>query len=174
MYRRGEVGRDITRYLDPRRPQETRLLTAGLYHGQLSRYYDLFPADQILVTLFEAVRTAPERQSAAVRTFLALPDDRTAPFIERKVKDKTTPMLSPMLRRLLRPMKPAVAPLRNTPYFRKVHALLAAEIQYPPFPERLREQLRDYYSRDVEALGRLIGRDLSRWLQGAVRNAGAA
>lgn len=173
MYRRGEVGRDVERYLDPRRPQETRLLTAGLYHGQLSRYYDLFPAERILVTLFETIRTAPERQSAAVRIFLGLPD-RAATFVEGKVKDKTTPMLSPMLRRLLRPMKPAVAPLRNTPYFRKVHAIFAAEIQYPPFPDRLRRQLRDFYSRDVEALGGLIGRDLSGWLDGAARSADAA
>ncbi|BCP53907.1 sulfotransferase [Kaistia sp. 32K] len=166
MYRRGEVGRDVARYLDPRRPQDTRLLSAGFYGRQLAVYYDLFPAEQLLVTFYETIRTQPEEQLATVRAFLGLPVDATAQFVQRKVKDKTTPMLSPALRRLLGPVKPMVAPFRKSPLFRRMHSALAAEIVYSPLPDDLRERLIDYYAPDVEALGRLIGRDLSDWLRG--------
>ncbi len=166
MYRRGEVGRDVARYLDPRRPQETRLLSSGLYARQLNVYFDLFPAEQILVTFFEAVRARPAWQLAVVRAFLGLsPGPDTGP-IESKVKDKTTPMLSPWLRRFLGPAKPLVAPIRQSSIFRTVHSTLAAEIHYSPMPEDVRRRLVDYYAADVDALGRLIGLDLSGWLDG--------
>lgn len=166
MYRRGEVGRDVARYLDPRRPQETRLLSAGFYSQQLAHYYDLFPKEQLLVTFYEAIRTKPDAQLATVRAFLGLPADPTSQFVQRKVKDKTTPMLSPALRRLLAPVKPIVAPFRKSSLFRSMHSALAAEIQYSPMPVEIRDRLIDYYAADVEALGRLIGRDLSGWLRG--------
>ena len=73
-------------------------------------------------------------------------------------------MVSPRLRRALRPMKPIVALFRDTAYFRKMHALLGRETSYAPLPTGVHKQLVDYYARDVEALGRMIGRDLSTWL----------
>ena len=166
MFRRGEVGRDVARYLDPRRPQETRLLRAGFYARQLQVYYDRFPAEKLLVTFYEAIRTGAEEQLATVRAFLSLPADPTAQFVQRKVKDKTTPMLSPGLRRILGPMKPMAAPFRASTLFRSLHSALAGEIRYSPLPEDVRNRLVDYYASDVEALGRLIGRDLSGWLRG--------
>ncbi len=78
MYRRGEIGRDVARYLDPGKPQNTRLISAGLYHRQLQAFYDRFPTDQILVTLFDAMRVRPEEQIIAVRNFLGLPTGQTA------------------------------------------------------------------------------------------------
>ena len=164
MYRRGEIGRDVARYLDPDRPQNTRLISAGLYHRQLRVFYDRFPSDHILVTLFDDMRIGPAKHLAAVRDFLGLPASQAPTFVPTKVKDKTTPMVSPRLRRALRPMKPMVALFRDTTYFRKIHALLGRETSYAPLPASVRRQLVDYYASDVEALGRMIGRDLSAWL----------
>ena len=165
MYRRGEVGRDIERYLDPGRSQNTRLVSAGFYCRQLKAYYERFPPERILVTFYEMIRTKPEEQLASVRSFLGLPANSAGAIVHTKVKDKTTPMLRPEMRRMLRGLKPVVAPFRNNPYFRKVHAMLATEIDYSPFPDSLRERLIDHYGSDVEALGRLVGRDLSAWLR---------
>ena len=130
----------------------------------MQAFYDRFPSDQILVTLFDAMRIRPEEQIIAVRNFLGLPAGQTATFIRTKVKDKTTPMVSPRLRRALRPVKPIVALFRDTAYFRKMHALLGRETSYAPLPTSVHKRLVDYYARDVEALGRMIGRDLSAWL----------
>lgn len=165
MYRRGEVGRDVARYLDPARSRETRFLDLGLYHRQLKAYFDRFPPEQIFVTFFEAIQSRPDSHLAAVREFLSLANDVPAAIAQRKVKDKATPMLGPTLRRMLGPVKPIAAPFRNSFLFRKLHSTLAAEIRYSPFPEAVRDRLIDYYARDVEALGRLIGRDLSEWLR---------
>ena len=159
-----EIGRDVARYLDPGRPQNTRLISAGLYHRQLQAFYDRFPTDQILVTLFDAMRVRPEEQIIAVRNFLGLPTGQTATFIRTKVKDRTTPMVSPRVRRALRPLKPIVARFRDTAYFRMMHGLLGRETSYAPLPRGVHKQLVDYYARDVEALGRMIGKDLSAWL----------
>ena len=80
MYRRGEIGRDVARYLDPDRPQNTRLISAGLYYRQLRAFYDRFPSDHILVTLFDDMRSEPAKHLAAVRDFLGLPASQ-APYL---------------------------------------------------------------------------------------------
>lgn len=164
MYRRGEIGRDVACYLDPRRPQNTRLISAGLYHKQLRPFYDRFPSDQILVTFFEVMKLRPQDHLGAVREFLGLASGGTVACIQTKIKDKTTPMVGPRVRRALRPIKPLAALFRDTAYFRKVHAMLSRETRYAPLPAGVRERLVDYYAPDVEALGRMIGRDLSAWL----------
>ena len=166
MYRRGEVGRDVERYLDPRNSQgeHARLVGLGFYGRQLQAYYDRFPSERILVTFYETIGTQPEEHLATVRSFLGLPATPSGSVVRGKVKDKTTPMLRPELRRVLRSLKPVVAPLRNNPYFQKVHSALATEISYSPFPDSSRARLIDHYAADVEALGRLVGRDLSAWL----------
>jgi len=179
MYRRGEIGRDVARYLDPGKPQNTRLISAGLYYRQLQAFYDRFPPDQILVTLFDAMRVRPEEHLIAVRNFLGLAASQQTSFIRTKVKDKTTPMVSPRLRRALRPLKPIVARVRDTAYFRMMHSLLGRETSYAPLPVGVHKQLVDYYARDVEALGRMIGMDLSAawlgdqqaWLEGGADRA---
>jgi len=164
MYRRGEIGRNVERYLDPDRPQNTRLISAGLYHRQLRAFYDRFPPDQILITLFDEMRSRPEDHLTSVRSFLGLPSGPSATFVPTKVKDKTTPMVGPKLRRLLRPAKPFVSYVRDTPYFRRLHALIGRETSYAPLPKQVRSRLVEYYARDVETLGRMIGKDLSAWL----------
>ncbi|TJW14854.1 MAG: sulfotransferase domain-containing protein [Mesorhizobium sp.] len=163
-YRRGEVGRDVESYLDPRSSRNARFVSLGLYGRQLRAYYDRFPSDHILVTFYEAVLTEPEQHLATVRSFLGLPAEQSVSFIPGKVKDKSTPMLRPGLRRLFRPAKSVVAPFRDNPFFRKVHAAFATEIRYSPFPDSVRQRLTDHYAPDVEELGRLIGRDLTAWL----------
>ena len=154
------------RYLDPRGAQETRILAAGLYSRQLAAFYDRFPSERVLVTFYENILSEPVAQLSQVRHFLGLPPGAAEGFVQRRAKDKTVPMVSPALRRMLGPIKPLVAPFRGTAPFRRMHAALASEIRYTPFPEDLRQRLTDYYAADVESLGALIGRDLSGWLDG--------
>ena len=167
MYRRGEVGRNIEDYLDPRRRQNTRLISAGYYFQQLRLYYDLFPADQIFLTLYESIWTEPQAHLASVRRHLGLDPQQAPAMVQRKVKDKKEPQLGPELRRVLRPLKQVVAPLRPNPYFKRVHALLASEIRYTPLPADLRARLVEHYEAEIDGLRRLIGRDLSGWLSGS-------
>jgi hypothetical protein len=165
MYRRGEVDRHIEAYLDPRNSTDQRLISGGFYCRQLRAYYDRFPSERLLVTFYETIEARPQQQLSTVRAFLGLPAGEASEPIRVKVKDKTTPMLRPGLRRLLRPMKPVVAPFRDNRYFRKLHSAFATEISYSPFPDEIRHRLIDHYAPDVEALGQMVGRDLSGWLR---------
>jgi hypothetical protein len=164
LYRRAEVGRDIDAHLDPRRAADGRFLRGGLYHEQLLRFFDLFPRDQILVVFFEDFRKDPRAQVGDIRRMIGLPPDfEVAPFNE-KVKDKTSPTFSPEVRRKLSWLKPAVAPFRQFTAFKAFRDLLVREMIYNPLTPELRNRLIEFYAPDAEKLGKLLDRDMSKWL----------
>lgn len=164
LYRRAEVGKDIDRHLDPRTAAAERFVRGGLYYEQLVRFFDLYPAGQLMVVLFEDFKQRGELQLSDIRRFIGLPVGPGRELGTTIVKDKTTPMLSPELRRRLGWLKPMVAPFRQIAGFEAFRQLLVREIRYPPLRLDLRNRLIEFYSSDVEKLGRLLGRDLSQWL----------
>jgi hypothetical protein len=174
LYRRGEVGRDIAKYLDPRNGAGGRFLNGGLYFQQLQAYLDRFQADQILVVLYEDMKTDAGGQLERVRHFLGASGDMSLRPLSKKVKDKTEPMLHPTLRRLLRPLKPMVAPFRGSASFKKLRSIAAAEVQYAPLSRELRERMSDFYAAETEKLGTVVGRDLSGWLRNECARQGSA
>ena len=165
LYRRGDVGPDIEHYLDPRNAKESRFLKGGLYHRQLSGYLEHFPAAHMLILLYEDAKSSPAAQLASVRSFLGLAALDSPLHVGERVKDKTTPVISPALRRYLRPLKPVVAPLRSRRSFKALRALVARPLKYPPLTTDLRESLIDYYDAEMKLLGKLLARDLSKWLK---------
>lgn len=165
LYRRGEVGRDIARYLDPRNADGSRFLNGGLYFDQLRGFLDLFPPNQLLVLLFENIRTEPQKQLDAIGRFLGLETELRLPPVTGKVKDKTQAVIGPGLRRMLAPFKPIVKPFRETVPFKGARSLIARELEYSPLDADLRARLIDYYSPQVEKLGSIVKQDLSQWLR---------
>lgn len=164
LYRRGEVGRDIDYHLDPRNEVDNRLLIGGLYYRQLVRYLELYPARQLLLLLYEDIPSAPEARLGDVRSFLGLHSGTPPSPVKEKVKDKSIPVLGPTLRRCLSPIKPIVAPMRQSKYFKAFRGLVARAPAYPEMSADLRDRLVDYYAADAQLLGRLMGRNLSTWL----------
>lgn len=164
LYRRAEVGRNIAQYLDPRQAAGGRFLDRGLYYQQLQRYIDRFPMEQLLVLFFEDLKVDAGAQLSRVRRFLNLNDDFAPQPLAKKVKDKTQPIIGPRLRLLLRPLKPALAPFRQTAAFRRLHSMMTKELQYEPLSGDLRARMVEYYASETEKLGALVGRDLTGWL----------
>jgi hypothetical protein len=162
LYRRGEVGGDIDRYLDPRKAAEARFLQGGLYYRQLQRYFDLYPRDQLLVLLYDQVESAPAAQLARVQAFLGL--NQVAAPVETRVKDKRTPVLSPRVRRYLSPVKSFVQPLRGTAVFDIIYRTIAWKPAYPAMNEDLRKRLGAFYEKESDFLGELLSLDLSTWV----------
>jgi Sulfotransferase family len=166
-YRRGEVTRDIGRYLDARRTPIPRLLEDGFYHRHLLRFQAVFPAEQIRVLLYDDIRAQPAEVFRNVCGYLGI-DDRIAPQTgERRVKDKETPVVPPRARRLLAPLKAVVQPYRGTRVFVAARALIARTLRYPPLTPELRHDLEAHYADDIARLAELLGRDLSIWRSGA-------
>jgi hypothetical protein len=173
LLRRGEVSGDIARYLDPVHAPTRRFVDDGLYGRQIAGFLEEFPRDQLHVLFYEDIARDSRGVFGEVAAFLKLADPVLPQMLGRRVKDKETPMLPLAARRVLRPLKAAVRPMRGHPLFQRLHGLLARPTHYPSLDARTRERLTDYYADDVRALGRLVGRDLGGWLRRAACTAEA-
>jgi hypothetical protein len=162
-YRRGEVSRDIGRYLDARQKPIPRLLEDGFYHRHLMRYLGLFPSDQIKILLYDDIRARPGEIFRDVCGYLGIDGSIAPQTVTQRVKDKATPVVPPGARRLLAPLKAMVEPYRRTRAFQAARSLIARELSYPPLTPELRQRLEIHYADDVGRLGELLGRDLSIW-----------
>ncbi|WP_312366500.1 sulfotransferase [Ensifer sp.] len=165
LHRRGEVTADIDRYLDPRHGAGGRFLEGGLYFQQLRRFLDLFPADRILVLFYEDIRSDAAGQVRDLRRFLTLEENPAFEPVAQRVKDKTKPLVDARLRRLLKPLKPIVAPFRQTKGFEALRSVISDEFKYVPLTRELSARMVGYYETETERLGNLLGRDLGQWLQ---------
>lgn len=165
LFRRGEVDRDIDRYLGADSPLKSRLLDSGLYHQHMRRYLDLFPREQLLVTLYDDMMAHPAALLGRVGAHIGLAEPLThTPAKGGKVKDKNTPMLPLGIRRLAKPIKHWIAPFRQQSWFVGARSLLAKPVDYPAMTPALRQKLVDYFRSDIEALAKLLATDLDRWL----------
>jgi hypothetical protein len=165
LYRRGEVGKDIVQYLDPRNAEGGRFLNGGLYYDQLRGFLELFPAERLLVLLYENIKTEPQRQLDTIQAFLGLDTGLKVPPVTARVKDKTQAVIGPGLRKVLAPLKSTVRPFRQSALFQNARSLIARELQYAPLSDDLRERLIDYYAPQVDRLGAIVRQDLSVWLR---------
>lgn len=163
LYRRGEVSSDIASHLSFRDPMENRCVRGGLYHHHLVEYLKYFRRDQILVLIYEDTMSAPFGGLRQVGKFLGVELHAAPEMLASKVKDRAEPILPQKLRRLMRPLKPAVRPLRNKALFQAAHGLLSHQVRYPSLPDHLRRDLTEFYAPEVRHLGELLERDLTDW-----------
>lgn len=169
LYRRGEVDRDIRRHLDPRTSAQGRFIATGRYAERLAPFLDHFPADRLLVVIYEALKAKPTVELDRVRAHLGLPPAPPAGVATRRVKDRTSPMVPPPIRRLLAPLKPLARPLRGSPVFEAARGLVAREIAYPALDGDTRARLADHYAEDTARLESLFGCDVSAWSSDGAR-----
>ena len=162
-YRRGQVGRDIERYLDPARTPIPRLLEDGFYHRHLMNYGRAFAPAQIKVLLYDDIRERPRQVFREVCEYLGIDDGIAPEAVQRRVKDKEVPVVPPSARRLLAPLKTFVKPYRQTRAFVAIRSLIARRLRYPSLTSELRQRLARYYADDIAGLSELLGRDLSHW-----------
>jgi hypothetical protein len=164
LYRRGTVTAPPEAYLK-RGSERSRFLEDGLYHRHLSRFIEFFPAEQLSLILHEDIKRQPEAVIAGLCDYLGITRLIAQGEVAARVNAGEAPLLPLAMRRMLAPLKPLAAPLRQHSWFRAMHASLARQPRYPPLTPDLRRRLRDFYADDIERLGPLIGRDLSHWLR---------
>jgi len=166
LYRRGQVGSDVERYLDAR-SEIPRFLQNGLYARHIARWRDYFPADRLKIILYDDIRADPERVLADVCSALQLSPTIDVERVRRRSNDSEAPLVPLPLRRLPQSIKNLVAPLRGNPAFEATRRIIARSVDYPTLTSDLRQRLNDYYADDVAQLGRLLDRDLSAWRDAA-------
>lgn len=162
LYRRAEVGRNIEYYLDPRQDRYGRFISGGNYYHHISRFLDLYPSEQMLLLISENISRNPYEHLREIRRFIGLSDIAVTP-VSSRIKDKTTKVMPPYLKPILKPLKPFAAPFRNTAPFEMAASMLRTEMQYPELSTELRRRLEDHYAPGVEKLEKLIGHRITEW-----------
>jgi hypothetical protein len=143
----------------------------GLYHAQLEHYFERFPRDQIKVYLYEDLNSDPMSMLRDVFRFLGVDDafvpEATARYNASGVpKNEALHLLLQRLRRI-RPVVERFVPKRQYGRLLRIgsnlHNWNLTKSQLSP---KVRKRVTDeYFREDILKLQRLIGRDLSAWLE---------
>ena len=150
------------------------LIQEGFYYKHLSRYYDIFPKEQMKVFLYEDLKNNPQMLMKEVFQYIGV-DDSFVPNMEvrynlsGKPKNKLFNLLIGADGVLIRSAK-AVAPtvvqkLQKSITPQKILASIRKKnLDRPSISADVKKKLySSVYARDIEKLEKLIGRDLSHW-----------
>lgn len=164
LFRRGQVGGDPRRYLDSRVAAGTRFLEGGRYAHHIRRLYKHIDPARLQIILYEDIRREPEAVIARVCEHLGVPIHIAPEAVSGRRNDSQAPTLPLPLRRILRPARPLLDPVRSNPWLSRVWKSFARPVRYPLLTEELRAMLRDYYRADIRDLETIVERDMSAWL----------
>lgn len=151
---------------------ESKYIRFGMYACQLQPVFEAFGPERIHVVLFEDIQSDPRGVIRGVLEFLGADGDFLPSKIETPVnaaKRYRSPRLFNVLRSAVRVgerlgLSRAILYLKKTAVRDKVIAMLEVDEGYEPLPAELHRELAGHYRADIQALERLIGRDLSSWL----------
>jgi hypothetical protein len=144
---------------------DSRWMQVSRYHGQLARYYEVFPRDRIHVLLFDDIRRSATGATQDVYRFLGVdaefrPDTAT-PHAAGGVP--ASHMLEGLLTRS--PISAALrrwVPAGAANWVRRLRARTLRKA--PVLPPALRQELTGHFRDDIMRTSALIGRDLEHWL----------
>jgi hypothetical protein len=141
----------------------------GFYHAHLTRYYGLFDRGQIMIHLYEDLRTDPLGVAQRTFRFLAVDDAfETDVSLRHNISGVPRSRTLQTLVQAPNPLKAVLKPLLPEGLRRRASVGVQkwnATGELPPFQPEVREGLIELYRPDVLQLEELIGRDLSGWLR---------
>jgi hypothetical protein len=143
----------------------SRFVDQGLYHPQLSRYFERFDRGWIKVILYEDLQEDPSAVMRSLYSFLGV-DEAFAVDVSTRHNAGAVPRLTTLnwifsrgvtgFRRVF----PSL--LTGSGIARRIKGRLLRPPE--PLPPHIRRRLAFYFRDDVARTGELIGRDLSHWL----------
>jgi hypothetical protein len=140
----------------------------GFYHVHLMRYYDIFERNQIKVFLYEDLKGDPVGVAQSAYRFLGV-EDSFVPDVSLVHNPSGIPKSEALqmllkkpnpLRSVLKLVVPEGLRPRLTAYLENRNIVRA-----PPLEVDVRRELVESYRADILKLEKLIGRDLSKWLE---------
>ncbi len=166
-----DVGRDFKEAI-----KHNEFLERGLYFKQLSRYYDLFPRENILVILFSEIRENPEKTLHKVEKFLNI--EKYIPNSNNKKVNKAEitkfPVINKTNSKLVKIKKTKLGKniWETTPvkaikrvYLRITDSINRTYFEKEPLWGSTKKELYPFFKEDIKKLERLIQRDLCKWRQ---------
>jgi len=143
---------------------DSRWMQVSRYHGQLERYFDVFPREQIHVLLFDDIKQNALGATQAVYRFLDI-DPTFAPDMDTPHAPGGVPA-SPMLEGFLArsAITSALRPWMPTRAANWVRRLRARTLRKAPaLPPAVRKEVTACFRDDIRRTADLIGRSLDHW-----------
>ena len=152
------------------------LIQEGFYFRHLSRFYELFPAEQIKVILYDDFRQDPQQVLEDIYSFIGVSGGFTpdlsvelnkSGFVKNKFKDKIFGQKSVVKEAVKKVMPTQVFDkMKNSSWMqKKVNDMRNSNLHRPKLtPETKKRLNEEIYKGDILSLQQLIGRDLSHWL----------
>jgi len=144
---------------------DSRWMQVSRYYGQLKRYFEAFPHDQIHVLLFDDIRQSALAATQAVYRFLDI-DPTFVPDLETPHAPGGVPasrLLEGFLARSA--LSSALRPWVPTGAANWVRRLRARTLRKAPaLPPALRKEVTAHFRDDIEKISELTGRSLEHWL----------
>ncbi|ARN74087.1 sulfotransferase family protein [Oceanicoccus sagamiensis] len=140
-------------------------VNAGFYHENLNRFYDLFPRENIHVSLYETFNKNPEKIINDLYSFVDV-DTNFQPDLREKHNIGQVPK-NPTLNKWLRNRKLKQLAQDYFPGFLKKAGKFILNKNMSARPDFSREtklKLLELYKQDIEKTQQLTGLDLSQWL----------
>ncbi|MCH2045471.1 MAG: sulfotransferase [Saprospiraceae bacterium] len=155
--------------------QKNDLVQEGFYHSHMKKYYDIFPAEQIKVMLYEDLRKDPMAFMREIFEFLEVdPDidlDMSVQYnVSGKIKNRFVDKLigqQSVIRRGIEKIAPAiVANARDSKWMqRMVTALRKKNMERAPLAAQTKQDLINrIYKQEILSFQQLINKDLTHWL----------
>src|SRR6186997_3217741 len=146
-----------------------RYTDLGFYTRQLDRYEELFPAEQLLVLLYDDLRDDHEAVCRQVFSFLGVDED----FVPASTEEHNVSGIprNRLVHRILNPSAPmkrrlwrATPNVLKEPLLRAQTRMVNRNLERGSIPEPERDRLREVFAGEVAALENRLQRDLSHWL----------
>jgi hypothetical protein len=142
----------------------------GKYGEQLSRLYDQFPEDQILVTRYRDLVDNPREALDTVCRFLGVqdgavesaPSDNTRPFVADSTRTRSFGRAMRIGAWVGAALPPHVWRKASRPILSRLQNRGAAH--RPQLSSMQRRQLVDFFREDIELLAKMTGRNFDDWL----------
>ena len=131
---------------------------------QLQRLYATVSFHSVLTIVLDDIRADPRHEYLRVLKFLGAPDDARLDF---PIYNSASAFRYPQIQRIAYPilhLKDRLGVSGGLGVWTRVENLMRVDTPREPLAPEMMSILSEYFSKDVELLGRLLGRDLQQWL----------
>lgn len=141
----------------------------GRFGKYVAQALEIFPREQVHVTIFDDFLQNPRTEYLKVLAFLGVPDDGRKTF--PRFNEYRVPRVPALDRLLTRPpgwaraANNALKAALGVPHlpWQKLRRITGSPAKVPAAPAGIRAEIADALAADTETLGKLLGRDMSGW-----------
>jgi hypothetical protein len=161
LHSKARFDRNIEMSFEDKLQDRPEFIAEGMYYDQLQRYYALFPKENILVLLFDELKSNPSLFMQRIYEFIGVNSDFKTGWETVRVNQSAgkgnlakSPFVLTNLSKILTRLK--------------MHSLAqrvrdANSVGQPPISEEMRKTLQAVYREQNRRLEELIDQDLSHW-----------